>query len=245
MATQHDSIAQHFDTLPPELIHRILDDLPILKVLEISLDEQASPYLNECIQSHQHFLQIFSLEQWEELKKYVRFWAKIHAHPKTGSISFFSVLLRPLENSLAQAAESNGYSGDTLRKFQEAIRLSLADHSWDLILQHYSPVPLMKEWGLDQRTGFAWLEARWRAEVIMNQAKEDQLRRFALLLQKHPEALRIAPDPRQESRRCTQHVVNQLLHEADIIAQSPLPLRKGAGRRVFARPTLYIIPLDR
>ena len=259
MAAEYDSVTQQFDVLPPELIHQILDDLPILKVLEISMGEHASPYLKACIQSHPHHSAVFSLEEWEELKNYVRLWVKIHANPKiedsqstsTRNIASFIIPVCGLEKSLAQAADSYEYLIDTFGDFQTAIWRRLAGYGWDVILQPYSPVPLTGHFStrvrnlVELQDTRAWLETRWRAEMIMNQVKEDQLRRMVSLLQRCTEALRIAPDRRQEPIRNAQHVIKQIMHEAALAVHPHFPMRKLAGQRVFARPTLYLIPYDR
>lgn len=81
MPNQMHAVAHKLSSLPPELVHEVLSDLPLSKVLELlSVDEL--PYLHTCVLTHIHLGKIFTSEDTLQIiKRYFTLYLCLHERP--------------------------------------------------------------------------------------------------------------------------------------------------------------------
>ena len=66
---RYSSVAGRLPTLPRELVHKILDDISLVKVLEL-VSSHDIPYIDECVSTHFHLRQLLPPDVLHEAKSY-------------------------------------------------------------------------------------------------------------------------------------------------------------------------------
>ncbi|KAF7960807.1 hypothetical protein EAE96_000480 [Botrytis aclada] len=208
-------VVRSLQKLPREIVHQVLSDLPIIKILSI-LSWQL-PYLDECVLSHIVYGRLFSSQGEISLaSNYYKLYREICWFYRWPPADAQSVFARSPQMLL-----SNWVSLDLLiSKMRRRIRagLNINDDDLDLLIEYGRPRSHEIDIGFDEDETFLDLKKCWNywnwikhAKVQLNKWKSDQIRFSAQLIEKYPRFLKKPLDPSQGAPRPnTTHTVVML-----------------------------------
>ena len=240
---RHAAIANQLAKMPPELVHKIINDLPIIKLLEL-VSTYNVPYIDQCITTHIHLGRVFSAEHLAEVKEYFTLYLRIitldHPSmiPKIMQLNYDAIAFLKLDPPVNIVAVLKANIIKNLETYQPFFPL----------LDRYSPQPIPRRifWSTDTAAGlreiFEMIDA---AEANINDLKAEQLERMARLMEKYPGTLRKREDWSQEPRKSEQHIITNLLRESTEMRRRQLFSRQFKSNSVFAFRQLYLVPYDR
>lgn len=250
MPSRYHTIAHRLNILPPELVHQILDDLPLTKILQlISLSDDV-PYVHTCVLSHVHLSKIFtSPDTLSTLKLYFKLYAELCLRQGSGLLSILA-----LQHDAIYFLKFNPSNpADTILTLLKAeISIMLNVYApYIPILSRFAaePIPNHTSWGVKLADPAAlwqfWINLDG-AETSLNALKVNQLRRIAQLLQEYPDMLRNAGDNSQEQRtRSVQHRIERYERLAREMVTPQILRSKLAGRGSFSTHVFPLVPYDR
>ncbi|PQE08526.1 AAA ATPase central domain protein [Rutstroemia sp. NJR-2017a BBW] len=235
--------------LPPETVHQVFDDLPIVKVIRIlcyRLD-----YLNECVLTHLHYGKLFSSSQ--DIALAVEYFTLFRE-----TRVFRNKALAPPKSPLAQVPgpHSSTTFGDIINICQMGIveiRACLDIPSPDLdLLTKYGrfPRPQLVDPFEDAR---AWLQhgrSYWQwvkeAKSNLNARKADQIKLAADLVERYPHVVKKTADPRQDVAECNiSHILSRLRSFANQALRDRKLTHLYPGSVKAPLYLIEIIPYDR
>ena len=237
----HAGITNQLTKMPPELVHEIINDLPITKLLEL-VSTNNVPYIDQCITTHIHLGKIFSAKDLADVKDYFMLYLRIitlDRPPKIPEIMRLDAItfleLIPPVNIVAFLKANIINNLETYQQFFP-------------LLDRYSPQPIPRRvyWPTDNAAGLREIfEIIDAAEANLNDLKAKQLERMARLMEKYPGTLRQRGDLSQEPRKSEQHMIAYLLRESTEMRRRQLLSRPLKSISVFAFRQLYLVPYDR
>jgi hypothetical protein len=237
------NIIRGFISLPVEIVHQILTDLPITKIFKLA--SYNVQYMDDCILTHLDLQRMFpSRDHLTTAKTHFKLYTDIQLRRRSraeGECMAAEYLLQTAAMSDLALYHSLIYW------FRNYILEALADAEHRVpFLSAYSPTPLPHVW--DNAT-IAGLEARWialnTAQQVLNDRRASQLRRLAELMTTYPGMLRMLSDRTRECRQTTAHIVQHLRGSADRIENSQVLSTKAVARALFRFDFLPIVPYDK
>ncbi|KAF9046702.1 hypothetical protein BJ165DRAFT_1345832 [Panaeolus papilionaceus] len=247
-APRYTSIVKHLVQCPPEIVHEIIGDLSIAKILDI-LSIHNNAYLDECVSSHLVLGAIFPAQVLAEAREYFTIYTRLAVMMQHKRIVNAEPSMRYL---LAfDGVQFRSKNRDILQILREPVLKRMeAYHPFLPVLQHYSaqPIPDAATWKTLESAAkigevFRLLD---ETETKINAKKAEQLGRMASLVEKHPEKLQSRNDWSQEGRRNSQHLVTKLLvWKRDMVRRSTIAGSRIVALSAFAVPDLYVVPYIR
>ncbi|KAG6866858.1 hypothetical protein C0991_008794 [Blastosporella zonata] len=251
---RYHAVAQNLVTLPPEVLHKVLDDLPLLKILEV-ISVHNVPYVDRCILSHIRYSQIFRIPQsLSTLKQYFTLYVEL-CQRQQGRRSSGNPEIAILARDATRLVEHKGgepdYSEKLLAKVKlEVLSLLKAYEPYMSALAHYSESLQLIAGGTPDASDPTALRDFWtlldQAERNLNQAKSAQLLRISRLYAEYPGMLRQRLDDSQESRRLSdKHRIKQLEISARRMLKPQILRGKLVAKVVFAEQRFPVLPYNR
>ncbi|KAM3065866.1 hypothetical protein ACMFMG_009911 [Clarireedia jacksonii] len=207
-------LIQFLPKLPRELVHKVVDDLPIIKVLRILCYK--IDYLNECVLTHLHYRKLFSSSQ--DISLVVAYFCLFREtrlftrSPLAPPHSLLAQILGPhISTSLRDIIEILQTGVIAIRSCLDNSRLDL-----DLLTKYERfPPPLLVD---PFANATQWLQHAWNywqwvkdAKLNLNARKADQLKLATNLVERYPHMVKQAMDPREDVTVCNaSHVASQL-----------------------------------
>ena len=241
--SRHAAIADQLAKMPPELVHKIINDLPIIKLLEL-VSTYDVPYIDQCITTHIHLGKIFSAKHLAEVKDCFTLYLRIITLgrppiiPKIMQLDYDAIAFLKLIPPVNIVAVLKANIISNLQAYRQFFPL----------LDSYSPQPIPRRlyWPTDTAAGlreiFELIDA---AEGNINDLKAEQLERMARLMEKYPGTLRQRGDWSQEPRKSEQHIIANLRRESTEMRGRQILSRQFKSNSVFAFRQLYLVPYDR
>ncbi|KIK02765.1 hypothetical protein K443DRAFT_131735 [Laccaria amethystina LaAM-08-1] len=224
---RYSSVAGRLPKLPRELVHKILDDISLVKVLEL-VSSHDIPYIDECVSTHFHLRQLLPPDVLPEAKSYFLLYNTLCERRRR----------QPLPN-LPQLA----HDAQVLLQAKPSRRVDIiAIIKVEILkdLEAYAPFfPYSVTWLWDL---FNVIDA---SEKKLNAVKSDQLKRMAELMVEYPGMLRDYQDPSQEQRRNADHTIAKLLLLSERIKRPQMLSGKFVGRYIFIQHNFHLVPYDR
>ncbi|KAF5871800.1 uncharacterized protein Bfra_008824 [Botrytis fragariae] len=208
-------VVRSLQKLPREIVHQVLSDLPVIKILSI-LSWQL-PYLDECVLSHIVYGRLFSSQgEISHASNHYRLYREMCWFRRWPPADAESVFARSPQMLL-----SNWVSFDLLiSKMRRLIRVGLYinEPDFDLLVKYGRPFPCITGIELDENGSSLDLKLPWdywnwikHAKMELNKRKSDQIRFSAHLMEKYPRVLKRPLDPSQGALRPnTTHTVVML-----------------------------------
>ncbi|KAF4632656.1 hypothetical protein G7Y89_g5478 [Cudoniella acicularis] len=242
---------RNLSRLPPETIHQIIDDLPIVNVLKILSHNDA--YLNDCILSHIGYQKILpSLVEAADMTEYFilhreicQFLNKALAGEQSpcGSSYMYQTYAKASRHSRDNLQENlrNGFKNQInatvgLNDVQKAILAPYGPQQYPIVLGD-SYQNLVTLW-------------KWTKSAILNinAVKAQQRNKIADLISKYPGKIMLKKpqDPSQAGPRFnTEHISKWFRDAAKRSLQNRKIPKKGTGRCYHALELIELIPYDR
>ncbi|KAG6817610.1 hypothetical protein H0H87_006238 [Tephrocybe sp. NHM501043] len=251
---RYHAVAEKLTTLSPEILHKVLDDLPLLKILEV-ISIHDLPYVESCILSHFHYSQIFRTPQsLSKLKQYFTLYVELcqrrqgrHSSGNPEIATFTQDAIR-LVNQKKNVLD---YSEKLLAKVKlEVLSLLKVYEPYMNALSHYSEPSHSIASGVPDVSDPVALRHFWlsldKAEGNLNLAKSAQLLRIARLYAEYPGTLRSRLDTSQESRILSdQHCIKELQIRARRMSKPQILRGHFVANAVFAEQRFPVTPYDR
>ncbi|KAH9480270.1 hypothetical protein JR316_0006868 [Psilocybe cubensis] len=243
--------------MPPELVYKILDDIPLAYLLQLICDQDI-PHLEHCITSHLVLGKVFSVKYLAEIKALYSLYLRV-CYLVYGYYPLYMDSLRFDGRSFTKAhhdllEEEWGVASLRLQDFfRSAIRAStvkiLYAYEYSLpVLTHYAPRTIgpKSSWEVTSvdslREIFENLDA---AEMKLNSIKFAQLNRMAAIVQTYPAMVRTLRDLGQDHHRNDQHLIDMLLRRARDMQKRQIAKQRIVAKCVFHTRRLYLVPHDR
>jgi hypothetical protein len=235
------SVVRQLVQLPRELIHQVIDDLPLFKILQIACFDIA--YMDETILSHYHYQRLFpTAEDLAKTKAYFKLYLEISKclqWPRDDPSSPLS--LNVASSAHLQRRESVCYHLHNriyaaLREVEPHIEL----------LNQYSATPIPLTW---DSSHVSMLKERWEtisaAEAAINGAKARQLNLLADFKARYPDMLRWTYDVVVDRLKLnTEHIVSRFRVDARIVLQTRFLTKSLHVKYAFRHDTLPLVPYD-
>jgi hypothetical protein len=245
---QAPSLIRSLVALPVELVHQILNDLPLWAVLRLAAHDV--PYIDDCILTHMRYRDFFeSKHQLHTAKTYYGLYTFM-SYPIR---SYTPAPWRYLKNVFSTIPSTTTMSKDSLftHKFltdalHSSIRFVLEKEQPRVaLLAPYSAVNLDV---LPSLNTLSLLQERCvaieTAQQTLNSLRASQLRVIASLMAAYPSMLKQSSDPSQERRAFVK--LHSLVLQAERISRLvPFDSQKKTKRTFHGNGWLPIVPYDR
>lgn len=236
--------------LPRELVHQILDDLPLLKILQLIASQKDSTYLRECLLGQQHLQIIFpTMEHLVHIQNMFALYYEI------GSILHCSLDIPPTSFPIISMLASRG-SLVTYSFLRHYLQKKLT--AWlDIAIQYtnvlgqrgrhrlgqYFEQRAHRDWHDPSYSGNNRLWIALKFELCKEvDIKVDQLYRLAQIVEFWPTKVKKSSDPSQKPRSNFQHLTNQMGLYARVWARKPdVVLRRDY---LFNSDLFPLVPYD-
>ena len=232
-----------------EIVHQILDDTPVLQILEIVACN--NDFLNRCLFAHMYYGKLFSNEEdlitvrqlfvlWKDIVLTCKHRKSGHKQRCCGSY-YENTAVPNYRSSLKQTYASSPTQNLLTRRSLRALLEAYVAGS--LVLKEYHIVTLqsMDPYGpafpsighkdaplVDKLNGY---KARWlwmkSHQQALNDRKSYQLNRLAAIVEKYPHMIKRSKDPGEGARPNYRHISNSLRYYATYVQED----------RIFANPT--------
>ncbi|KAF7942185.1 hypothetical protein BELL_0008g00160 [Botrytis elliptica] len=205
--------------LPREIVHQVLSDLPVIKILSIL--SWRLPYLDECVLSHRAYGRLFSSQgEISNALNYYRLYREICWFRRWPAADTDSVFARSPQMLLSWGISVNRMIFQMRRLIR--VGLNINDHDFDLLVKYGRPCPRNADIRFDVNGSFPDLKYCWEywnwiknAKMKLNKRKSDQIEFSAYLIEKYPRVLKRPLDPSQGAPRPnTTHTVVMLERKA-------------------------------
>jgi len=238
------AIIRSLISFPPDLIHQILNDLPIFKILGLAAYDVR--YINDCILSHIRLREFFpSQAHLSSVCSFFKLFTDIFHGRVPASLSTY--LSQALQATIATSHRMDLTPEYLTRQLRLSISHTLRQVGGHRIslLASFSPTPISPLTNWENPT-LSSLQLYWttlkHAQHVLNEIKSSQLRRLADLMTAHPHMLKMTMDPSQERRRNVAHLVGYLNQSAKNVHVHVLD-RRIVARSLFIR--FPLVPYDR
>lgn len=244
---RYSSVAGRLPKLPRELVHKILDDISLVKVLELVSSHDIA-YIDQCVSTHFHLRQLLPPDVLPEAKSYFLLYNTLCERRRR----------QPLPNLPQLAHDAQVLLKAKLSQRVDIIAIIKVEILKDLeayapffpILRYFCDpklsIPDRVFWDVSSVT---WLWDLFNiidaAEKKLNAVKSDQLKRMADLMVEYPGMLREYQDFSQEQRRNADHKIAELLLLSERIKRPQILSRKFVGRYIFSQHNFHLVPYDR
>lgn len=245
---RYSSVAGRLPKLPRELVHKILDDISLVKVLEL-VSSHDIPYIDECVSTHFHLRQLLPPDVLREAKSYFLLYNTLCERRRR----------QPLPNLPQLAHDAQVLLKAKPSKRVDIVAIIKVEILKDLeayapffpVLRYFCPDPKLSIpdrvfWDISSVT---WLWDLFNtidaAQKKLNAVKSDQLKRMAELMVEYPGMLRDYQDTSQEQRRNADHKIAKLLLLSERIKRPQMLSGKFVGRYIFTQHNFYLVPYDR
>ncbi|KAG6910567.1 hypothetical protein DXG01_009517 [Tephrocybe rancida] len=249
---RYHAVAQKLDILPPEVLHKVLDDLPLLKILEV-ISVHNVPYVDSCVLSHPNYGRIFRTPQsLFILKQYFTLYVELcqrQQGPRSSGNPEIARLARNATQLVKELGKAPGYSDKILAEVKVEVFALLETYKpYMQALAQYSPQSIAG--GMPDLSDPVALRHFWThldaAETSLNEAKSAQLLRIARLYAEYPGMLRHRLDDSQESRRLSDHHrIDALKISAQRMLKPQILRGKFVAKAIFSQQQFPVIPYDR
>ncbi|KDR82576.1 hypothetical protein GALMADRAFT_134169 [Galerina marginata CBS 339.88] len=236
-------IAHQLTKVPPELVHEIINDLPIVKILEL-ISNHKIPYIEQCVCTQIYLKEIFSPSFLAEVKSYFVLYLRIR---RLDSRFPHPILPRLEHDAYTFLKISPPVNIVAILKAAIIKHLEKYEHLFPL-LRVYAPesIPEKAFWVTDSASDLQQIfENIDAAEMKLNSLKADQLRRMACLIQKYPMTMKTRENTSQEVRRNEQHLVDRLLYLSNHMKNGQILQNRFVGVSVFSKGRPFLVPYDR
>jgi len=241
LINRYAAIANQLAKMPPELVHKIINDLPIMKLL-VLVSTYNVPYIDQCITTHIHLGKVFSAKHLADVKDHFTLYLRIIALDRQPRIpmmlSYDAITFLKLIPPVNIVAVLKASIISNLQAYRQFFPL----------LDSYSPQPIPRRpyWPMDTAAGLREIfEIIDAAEANINDLKAKQLERMARLMEKYPGTLRQRGDWSQEPRKSEQHIIANLRRESTEMRRRQILSQQFKSNSVFAFRQLYLVPYDR
>ncbi|KAG6829281.1 hypothetical protein H0H92_005034 [Tricholoma furcatifolium] len=226
---RYHAAAKKLVVLPPEVLHKVLDDLPLVKILEI----------------------FRTPESLSTLKQYFALYIEL-CQRKRGPASRHPEVIAFRQDAVCLVKQDEKSQDGLFNSLLVNIRAVV-----HLLLRPYEPyIPALAEYtpsiagGMPDISDPFALKEYWTnldaAELRLNKAKSLQLQRIAQLYKEYPGMLKRRLDTSQESRRLSdQHRIDALELSAKKILQPHILRGSFLAKAIFAEQQFPITPYDR
>lgn len=169
--------------MPPELVHKIINDLPIIKLLEL-VSTYNVPYIDQCITTHIHLGKVFSAKYLADVKEYFTLYLRIitldhpSVIPRIIQLNYDAITFLKLNPPVNIVAVLKANIINNLEAYQP----------FSPLLDRYSSQPIPKRfcWPMDAAAGLREIfEIIDAAKANLNDLKAEQLKRMARLMEVH------------------------------------------------------------
>jgi hypothetical protein len=245
---RYSSVAGRLPKLPRELVHKILDDISLVKVLEL-VSSHDIPYIDECVSTHFHLRQLLPPDVLPEAKSYFLLYNTLCERRRRQPLPNLPQLAHDAQ-VLLQAKPSRRVDIIAIIKV-EILKDLEAYAPFFPVLRYFCPDPILSIpdrvfWDISSVT---WLWDLFNvidaSEKKLNAVKSDQLKRMAELMVEYPGMLRDYQDPSQEQRRNADHKIAKLLLLSERIKLPQMLSGKFVGRYIFIQHNFHLVPYDR
>jgi len=246
------AVARHIVKLPRELVHRIIDDLTLGKLLEL-ITIHDLPYIEECLLGHHGLDVLFQRIDLGDLKAYYRIFLTLRQRRRQFGRRKPTVALAYFDDCDVQTFVTKYNTRvDLISVVTEAIE-ELVQRYRDYAF-HLNVEGMPDLWQTLQDVGFrcespdatlAVVEGLWDAERELNRVKAAQLERMASLIERYPATLRTRADFLQDPRRNEGHIVEKLRNMGRRMLKGNILSGCIVGIEVFTYRDLFIIPYNR
>ncbi|APA09602.1 hypothetical protein sscle_05g043720 [Sclerotinia sclerotiorum 1980 UF-70] len=199
-------VVRNLQKLPLELVHEIMNDLPVIKILSIL--SWRLPYLDQCVITHIRWKRIFrSHNDISHAAKCYTLYREIYWFYRCPLVKGSSVLALS-----SYMLIKNMIPFDLiLRSMSHKIRAGLCiyPHDLDLLLEHGESIcPRIEDTGLQSQEhplnlNECWIYWNWikESKLRLNKLKSQELRLAARLIEQYPRILKKPHDPSQSAPR--------------------------------------------
>ncbi|MCJ1458695.1 hypothetical protein MMC28_009069 [Mycoblastus sanguinarius] len=211
--TQPKSIinaARDMRGLPREIVHQILDDLPLFKVLQLVACREDSGYFDECLLGHMGHQRLFpTFEHLSFIRRLFKLSYEICSSLRYRLVTDGSLLAR----NVASSIKGSQVTYESLRRhLHNKIARILKSEAGKNYLKDRIP----QDW---HPTAYQPMSDLWRslqrAVLTYKEANGTQMMKMASICETWPQMMKKASDPAWEPRRNTGHVPLQIRIFAD------------------------------
>ncbi|TFK61232.1 hypothetical protein BDN72DRAFT_828449, partial [Pluteus cervinus] len=243
---RYHAIAARLQTLPPEVVHQIIDDLQVVKILEI-LSVNSHPSIDFAVQSHIHLKRLlcYAPDSFDLIKSSFKLYYDIMQAKRCPEypqiLERDAGTLVQLWSNTTEPIILNPIRAELLRNLEQFV-------PWLGILNDFSasPIPDRELWDLNDIPSLRLIwENIHAAEIHLNQIKSDQLARLADLIETYPALLVGSTAPSQEPHPNVHHRVSAFRRLAVNMLKPQFYDGKLVAQRIFSAERLPIIPYDR
>ncbi|TFK19894.1 hypothetical protein FA15DRAFT_626191 [Coprinopsis marcescibilis] len=244
---RYHAVAHRLPRLPRELVHGVLDDLPLTKVLELICNHNI-PYVEQCVTTHISYGKLLSGDQLQILKKWFALYLRVCSARRSDPHPKVRVLNKEAHILLEEFADETAF-----RVFEKTIASQvftemLLYKPFFPVLRRFSKVSIPEPEFWDG-SSVDYLEQIYDIldanEVALNTLKVNQLMRMADFLERFPTLLRTCRDKLQETKRNPKHRIDYLRVQASRMPVRQILDNQWVGRSIFAHTQFYILPYDR
>lgn len=242
---RYHSVAYRLPSLPPEIVHKVIGDLQLAKILEIVCSHNI-PYIDDCIISHIVLGKIFTSDSLQAVKKFYTIYLAVCKRHRLAHLKLPRI--RSLEIDAFSYLKSRKSVYNILGEIKAAILEELGGYvEYFPTLRKFSTSPIPDEvfWASTHSELERLLSTIVAAEDALNTKKSMQLERIALLIKENPGMLKMGKTQTQDPCRNEQHRIDHLLHFSQKILKPQILDRNFVAGFIFSRCRFYLEPYDR
>ncbi|PFH53015.1 hypothetical protein AMATHDRAFT_138927 [Amanita thiersii Skay4041] len=241
------SIVKRLPSLPPEVVHKVLSDLRLSRILHLICAHDI-PYIDVCVSSHFHIGKLLPASRLPQIKQFFSLYLDIikqHRHP-----GLHHPHISLLECDAQLFLNRGGTPDDIVYHITSVILIKLSAYDpYRFALSPFSPdkqIPSLYETDTTDVVSLRhFFDTLLNAEATMNKIKSNQLRRLAQLISENPKTLKVVHDQSQEARRSDQHRIDQLLVLSEKMVKYQILDKSSIASRIFASHNIFLVPYDR
>ncbi|KAF8644231.1 hypothetical protein AX16_008586 [Volvariella volvacea WC 439] len=241
---RYNAVARRLTTLPAEVVHQVLNDLDVIKVLEIVCSNN-HPHIDHSVQSHRQLSRLLPPQKFAKIKEAFTLYHEICRSRRPPLHPHINALKRDAAAILSGQSDDQ----DVLSQILNAIRgeLELFTPHLPHLSKFAAVLPAFEI--CNSLTEVSDLRAHWDAihgaEVSLNQTKSAQLNRLADLIIAYPGYLKSISDNSQEPRNNPQHQARMLREAGQRMLKPQLADRQIMSAHIFGQRRFPLVPYDR
>ncbi|KAJ8066214.1 hypothetical protein OCU04_005299 [Sclerotinia nivalis] len=242
-------LVRNLQKLPLEIVHEIMNDLPVIKILSIL--SWGLPYLDQCVITHITYGRVFrSQNDISHAIKHYTLYREICWFHRWSSADASSVFAMSCQMLIKNLLPLDLIISNMSRKIRAGLYINA--HDLDLLLEHRGSIrPRIEDTGIQSQgqplnLKKCWIYWNWIKEtkLRLNKLKSQELRFAARLIEQYPRILKKPLDPSQGAPRPnTTHYV---------VMFERLAVKSLCDRKLYhdwnhyqCKPTTDLIPYDR
>lgn len=243
---RYHSVAYRLPSLPPEVVHEVIGDLQLTKILELICSHNI-PYVDSCVISHIALGKLFCDDSLQNVKGFYTVYLNICKRHHVAHLQLPRI--KSLEVDAFSYLKSGKRGPHILSDIQAALRRELNGYvAYIPALEKYSsvPIPHPEFWEYNSHLEMGRLIATILiAEDALNAKKSIQLERMAELIKENPGMLKIGRISTQEPCRNEKHGIDQLSRSSRDILKPQILDRSFVTGFIFGHRRLCLEPYNR